>query len=62
MSGRVFRIGRYVNGLKVVNQAWDFAIRDMDGAQYEYYGLSFKDCDVNGATLVLDSDGNATLN
>ena len=41
---------------------WDFAIRDMDGAQYEYYGLSFKDCDVNGATLVLDSDGNATLN
>ena len=41
---------------------WDFAIKDINGKQYEYYDLSFEGCNINGATLVLDSDGNATLN
>lgn len=36
---------------------WDFAIEDMNGDTIEFYGLSFEECDVSGATLVLKYDG-----
>lgn len=36
---------------------WDFAMEDMYGNMIEFYGLSFADCDVNGATLILEYDG-----
>lgn len=39
------------------NLDWDFAIEDMEGNILEFYGLNFADCDVNGATLVLEYDG-----
>ena len=36
---------------------WDFAMEDMYGNMIEFYGLSFADCDISGATLVLEYDG-----
>ena len=39
-----------------------FAIEDSNGKLYEYYNLSFENCDSNGAVLTFDSDGYATLN
>ena len=36
---------------------WDFAIEDSQGNMLEFYDLSFADCDMDGATLVLDYDG-----
>ena len=39
------------------NMDWDFAIEDSQGNMLEFYDLSFADCDVDGATLVLDYDG-----
>lgn len=41
---------------------WDYAIEDSNGKLYEYYNLSFENCDSNGAVLTFDSDGYATLN
>ena len=31
---------------------WDFAIEDFEGNVLEFYGLSFAECDVEGATLI----------
>lgn len=39
------------------NLDWDFAIEDAEGNMLEFYGLSFAECDVNGATLILEYDG-----
>lgn len=39
------------------NLDWDFAIEDVEGNILEFYGLSFAECDVNGATLILEYDG-----
>lgn len=39
------------------NMDWDFAIEDSQGNMLEFYDLSFADCDMDGATLVLDYDG-----
>lgn len=39
------------------NLDWDFAIEDVNGSILEFYGLNFANCDVNGATLVLEYDG-----
>lgn len=39
------------------NMDWDFAIEDSQGNMLEFYDLSFAYCDVDGATLVLDYDG-----
>ena len=36
---------------------WDFAIEDFEGNVLEFYGLSFAECDVEGATLILEYDG-----
>lgn len=36
---------------------WDFAIEDIDGNMIEFYGLSFEDCSIDGATLILEYDG-----
>lgn len=36
---------------------WDFAIEDIEGNIIEFYGLSFEDCSVDGATLILEYDG-----
>lgn len=36
---------------------WDFAIEDIDGNIIEFYGLSFEDCSVDRATLILEYDG-----
>ena len=36
---------------------WDFAMEDMYGNMIGFYGLSFADCDISGATLVLEYDG-----
>lgn len=36
---------------------WDFAIEDIDGNIIEFYGLSFEDCSIDGATLILEYDG-----
>lgn len=39
------------------NLDWDFAIEDVNGSILEFYELNFANCDVNGATLVLEYDG-----
>lgn len=39
------------------NMDWDFAIEDSQGNMLEFYDLSFAGCDADGATLVLDYDG-----
>lgn len=36
---------------------WDFAIEDIEENIIEFYGLSFEDCSVDGATLILEYDG-----
>ena len=36
---------------------WDFAIQDEYEEQTEFYDLSFADCNVEGATLVLWREG-----
>lgn len=36
---------------------WDFAIEDIEGNIIEFYGLSFEDCSIDGATLILEYDG-----
>ena len=36
---------------------WDFAIENFEGNILEFYGLSFAECDVKGATLILEYDG-----
>ena len=36
---------------------WDFAMEDIWGNMVEFYGLSFENCDPDGATLVLEYDG-----
>lgn len=36
---------------------WDFAIEDIEGNMIEFYGLSFEDCSIDGATLILEYDG-----
>lgn len=41
---------------------WDFVIEDMDGNQYEYYGVNFVGCDTISTTLFLYEDGEATVN
>ncbi|WP_461815870.1 zinc ribbon domain-containing protein [Faecalimonas sp.] len=40
------------------NLDWDFAMEDIDGNILEFYGLDFSKCDVDGATLILEYDGN----
>lgn len=42
------------------NLDWDFAIEDVEGNILEFYGLSFAECDVDGATLILEYDGYET--
>lgn len=36
---------------------WDFAIDDISGNMIEFYNLSFENCSVEGATLILEYDG-----
>lgn len=36
---------------------WDFKIVDYNYDYIEFYGVDFSDCDMNGATLVLEYDG-----
>lgn len=36
---------------------WDFAIEDIEGNIIEFYGLSFEDCSIDGANLILEYDG-----
>ncbi|MCQ5295841.1 zinc ribbon domain-containing protein, partial [Dorea formicigenerans] len=36
---------------------WEFAIEDFEGNVLEFYGLSFAEYDVEGATLILEYDG-----
>ena len=42
------------------NLDWDFAIEDVEGNILEFYGLSFAECNVKGATLILEYDGYET--
>ena len=39
------------------NLDWDFAIEDKEGNLLEFYELSFAECDVDGAALILEYDG-----
>ena len=36
---------------------WDFAMKDSEDNMIEFYGLDFSKCSSDGATLVLEYDG-----
>lgn len=40
---------------------WDFAIADSDNYRLEYYDVDFSNCNIEGATLVFEADGTASL-